>query len=79
MALLKEHVTTLVVEIPKKHAKRLLEWREEAWPTGNKRFRVSQLLRAATPALLAHASFGEKDPFVSGKHFYEGREIPWTY
>ena len=32
-----------VVQIPKKHAKRLLEWREEAWPTGNKRFRVSQL------------------------------------
>ena len=34
---------------------------------------------AATPALLAHASFGEKEPFVSGRHFYEGREIPWTY
>ena len=32
-----------VVQIPKKHTKRLLEWREEAWPTGNKRFRVSQL------------------------------------
>ena len=32
-----------VVQIPKKHAKRLVEWREEAWPTGNKRFRVSQL------------------------------------
>ena len=31
-----------VVQVPKKHAKRLLEWREEAWPTGNKRFRVSQ-------------------------------------
>ena len=33
----------VVVQIPKKHAKRLLEWREEDWPTGNKRFRVSQL------------------------------------
>ena len=32
-----------VCQIPKKHAKRLLEWREEAWPTGNKRFRVSTL------------------------------------
>ena len=31
------------MQIPKKHAKRLLEWREESWPTGNKRFRVSQL------------------------------------
>ena len=31
------------MHIPKKHTKRLLEWREEAWPTGNKRFRVSQL------------------------------------
>ena len=40
---------------------------------------ISAAQGAATPALLAHASFGEKDPFVSGKHFYEGREIPWTY
>ena len=32
-----------VVHIPKKHTKRLLEWREEAWSTGNKRFRVCQL------------------------------------
>ena len=31
-----------VVHIGKKHTKRLLEWREEAWPTGNKRFRVSR-------------------------------------
>ena len=36
-------VNSVVVQIPKKHTKRLLEWREEAWPTGNKRFRVSQL------------------------------------
>ena len=36
-------VDGVVVQIPKKHTKRLLEWREEAWPTGNKRFRVSQL------------------------------------
>ena len=32
-------VDGVVCQIPKKHAKRLLEWREEAWPTGNKRFR----------------------------------------
>ena len=31
------------VQIPKKHTKRLLECQEEAWPTGNKRFRVSKL------------------------------------
>ena len=31
------------MQIARKHAKRLLEWREEAWPAGNKRFRVSQL------------------------------------
>ena len=36
-------MVVLFVQIPKKHTKRLLEWREEAWPTGNKRFRVSQL------------------------------------
>ena len=36
-------VDGVVVQIPEKHAKRLLEWREEAWPTGNKRFRVSTL------------------------------------
>ena len=36
-------VDGVVVQIPKKHVKRLLEWREEAWPTGNKRFRASQL------------------------------------
>ena len=33
---------------------------------------------AVTPALLAHASFGEGQ-FVSGRHWYEGREMSWTY
>ena len=30
-----------------------------------------------TPALLAHASFEEGH--VSGLHFYEGRQISWSY
>ena len=34
---------------------------------------------AVTPALLAHASFGDGEAFVTGRHFYEGREIPWSY
>ena len=36
-------VDGVVVQIAKKQTKRLLEWREESWPTGKKRFRVTQL------------------------------------
>ena len=32
-----------VVQVSKKQVKRLLEWREEEWSTGKRRFRVSQL------------------------------------
>ena len=32
---------------------------------------------AVTPVLLAHAGFNERH--VSGLHFYEGREIDWSY
>ena len=39
------------MQIPKKHAKRLLEWREEDWPTGNKRSRVSTL-EADSPTII---------------------------
>jgi NAD(P)-dependent dehydrogenase (short-subunit alcohol dehydrogenase family) len=44
---------------------------------------VSAAQGAVTPALLAHATFpnedGEGSAFVTGRHFYEGREIPWSY
>ena len=44
---------------------------------------VSAAQGAVTPALLAHAQFpteeGEGDAFVTGRHFYEGGEIPWSY
>ena len=37
---------------------------------------ISAARGAATPALLAHTSFPE-DEHVSGRYFYEGREISW--
>ena len=38
---------------------------------------ISAAQGAVTPALLAHVGFDEGH--VSGLHFYEGREIDWTY
>ena len=42
---------------------------------------VSAAEGAKTPALLAHASFGGDGQTVhaSGLHWYEGREMSWTY
>ena len=42
---------------------------------------ISAAQGAVTPALLAYAAFGgdDADQFVSGRHFYEGREMSWTY
>ena len=37
---------------------------------------ISAARGAATPALLAHTSFPE-DEHVSGRYFYEEREISW--
>jgi len=44
----------------------------------NNQGHISAELGASTPVLLSHPQFGD-GKFVSGKHFYEGREIPWSY
>ena len=40
---------------------------------------ISAKQGAVTPALLAFAPIGGEGDFVSGRLFYEGREIPWSY
>ena len=39
---------------------------------------ISASQGALTPTLLAHAEFPE-GAFVTGKHFYEEREMSWSY